>query len=111
MTGCRDRPCRSIASGQAVEIPVHTADQIEGFLSLAEDRNARGRICHFSGRDEVSLLELTRLILEPCNVRKSSGHVPAGACRLLVTVIRKSDWPDFMRWVLYRQGSVSSPPR
>lgn len=72
-----------IGSGQALKAPVHTADLMEGFLALAGNRNAWGRIYNFSGNEEITVLELTRLILELHEVRKPIVHLPVPVCRLL----------------------------
>lgn len=75
-----------IGKGDSLKAPVHTADLVAAFIALAENPAAYGQTYHLSGGEEISMLDLTKLILEIHGARRPILHIPTALCRLVAAL-------------------------
>jgi nucleoside-diphosphate-sugar epimerase len=78
-----------IGNGKALKRPVFVDDIIDGLASLNECTKSYGKIYNFSGGEEISMLDFSRLCLRLLQQpRKSIVPVPIGICRLIARLMR-----------------------
>lgn len=77
-----------IGRGRALKNPVHLDDLVEGLLRLAGCRAAYGKTYAFCGGEEISMLELARLLLSLRGESRPFVHLPVPVCRLAARVLQ-----------------------
>lgn len=77
-----------IGDGSAIKRPVWSEDVVTGLASLAESRQALGKTYNLSGRDPITMLELSRLLLEHADRPRFFVHLPVWLCVALAYVLK-----------------------
>ncbi len=70
-----------IGPGKALKNPVHVDDLMEGFLAVVNNPVAYGKAYNFSGGEEITILDLSRLMLRHHGGAKSFVKLPVPLCR------------------------------
>jgi NADH dehydrogenase len=69
-----------IGTGRAIKRPVWSEDVVTGLLSIAANRRALGKTYNLSGRDPITLRELSRLLLEHADRPRFFLPLPVWLC-------------------------------
>ena len=77
-----------IGSGQAKKRPVHVDDLIEGLLKLAGCRRSYNQSYNLCGAEEISIIELARLMLKHNGLKKPFIRIPVPLCTLIALTLR-----------------------
>lgn len=75
-----------IGDGTAMKRPVHCDDLMSGFLAVAGNPKAFGKIYAFSGGEAISIGEMAKLMLEHVGEKKPFIHIPVPICKLMARV-------------------------
>lgn len=78
-----------IGQGSALKSPVHTDDVVEGLIAIAGNPKTFGKIYAFSGGENISMVNLSRLMLEHQGLRKPFMPIPVWACRMLAGGLKR----------------------
>lgn len=78
-----------IGSGKALKNPVHVDDLMKGFLAVANNPKAYGKIYNFCGSEEISIRELGELMLKHQGISKPMVSVPLSVCKAIAAVSSK----------------------
>jgi NADH dehydrogenase len=70
-----------IGRGDSLKNPVHTDDIMQGLIAIAGNPNAYGKTYGFSGGENLSMRELSRLMLKHRGKRRVFVSIPVWACR------------------------------
>jgi nucleoside-diphosphate-sugar epimerase len=77
-----------IGNGRALKRPVWAGDVVDGLLRLANNPQTFGKLYNFSGGEAISMLDLSRLILEHSGQRRLFLHLPVPLCVAVARVAR-----------------------
>jgi NADH dehydrogenase len=77
-----------IGSGGAIKRPVWSEDVVSGLASLAQSQVALGKTYNLSGRDPITMLELSRLLLASADRPRFFVHLPVWLCVALAYVLK-----------------------
>ena len=75
-----------IGAGNAVKRPVWAGDIVDGLLRVAGNPKTYGKLYNFSGAEPITMLELSRLILEHRGKRRPFVRLPVPLCSALARV-------------------------
>lgn len=77
----------SIGNGSARKRPVWAEDVVDGLLRLAGNSVALGKTYNFSGSEAITMLELTKLLLEHHDAERPILCLPVWLCSALAWVL------------------------
>ncbi|MBW2704137.1 MAG: NAD-dependent epimerase/dehydratase family protein [Deltaproteobacteria bacterium] len=72
-----------IGDGRALKNPVHADDLMDGLLRLAGCQAAHDKTYDFCGGEEISMRELSHLMLKHKGMDKPFVHLPVAWCKLI----------------------------
>ncbi len=78
-----------IGSGQALKNPVHVDDLMAGFLAVVNNPVAYGKTYNFSGGEDISIIDLARLMLEHQGRGKPFVKLPVPLCSAAASVMAR----------------------
>jgi nucleoside-diphosphate-sugar epimerase len=79
-----------IGSGNALKNPVHVDDLMRGFLAVANNPKAYGKIYNFCGSEEITIRELGKLMLRHQGISKPMVSIPVPICKLIAAITAKT---------------------
>lgn len=77
-----------IGRGRALKNPVHTADTLQGLLTIAGNEKTYGKIYNLSGGEEISIWDLGKLMLKHQGMKKVFIPIPVPACILISKLMK-----------------------
>lgn len=87
-----------IGSGRAMKRPVHCDDLMEGFLALAGNEKAYGKIYAFSGGEAISIRDMAKLMLKHVGENRYFIHIPVPICCLFAWVAEMTQEKPLLTW-------------
>ena len=78
-----------IGRGRAKKNPVFLDDIVKGLSALAYNKKTYGKIYNFSGGQEISIWDMTKLVLKHKGIKKLFIPVPVFLCNILATILEK----------------------
>jgi NADH dehydrogenase len=88
-----------IGKGDVIKRPVYVDDIVEGLLAIQGNKNAYGKTYNFSGGEEITILDFTRLCLKLMGMpKKAIIHLPVWFCLFLAQVMKVSMRRPPLRW-------------
>lgn len=76
-----------IGRGQALKNPVHVDDMLAGFLSVAGNEKAYGKVYNFTGSEEIPIWDLGKLMLKHRGHDRPFVPIPVPVCKLISSVM------------------------
>ncbi len=78
-----------IGTGKALKNPVHVDDLMRGFLAVPGNQKAYGKIYQFSGGEEITIWDLSKLMLKHQGIYKPFVPIPVSLCKLISKLMQK----------------------
>lgn len=78
-----------IGRGRALKNPVHTEDIMKGVIAIAGNPRTYGKTYAFSGGEEISIWDLSRLMLKHQGLSRPFVPIPVWACRALAFLLAR----------------------
>ena len=78
-----------IGRGRAKKNPVFLDDIVKGLSALAYNKKTYGKIYNFSGGQEISIWDMTKLVLKHKGIKKLFIPVPVFLCNILAAILEK----------------------
>jgi NADH dehydrogenase len=79
-----------IGRGRAKKNPVFVDDLVQGMLAIANNPKAYGKIYNFSGGEEISIWDLSHLMLRQQGLSKLFIPIPIPICRLVAFIMERT---------------------
>jgi nucleoside-diphosphate-sugar epimerase len=99
-----------VGRGQAMKNPVYAEDLIAGLVEIAGNEKTFGKMYHFSGGQEIPMIDLVRLMLRHQGSKKPIICVPLFLCRLLAWFFgRVSKKPPLTAYSISRIEAEANP--
>ena len=87
-----------IGEGRSLKNPVHTEDIMEGLIAIAGNPKTHGKTYAFSGGEEISIRDLSRLMLKHQGISKPFVSIPVWACQTLAWGLGKVTKQPPLTW-------------
>jgi len=87
-----------IGRGRALKNPVHVDDLMRGFLAVAGNPKAYGKIYAFTGGEEITIWDLARLMLKHHGMSKPMIPLPASLCTGLARIFERTMSKPPLTW-------------
>lgn len=87
-----------IGRGRSLKNPVHTEDIMEGLIAIAGNPQTHGKTYAFSGGEEISIWDLSKLMLEHQGISKPFLPIPVWACRAVSWILGKVTKQPPLTW-------------
>jgi nucleoside-diphosphate-sugar epimerase len=92
-----------VGRGDALKTPVLADDIMKGLLKIAGNEQTYGKTYNFTGGEEISIRDLTRLIMKHKGISKPVLHIPEPVCRLMAFIMERTmARPPLTRYAISR---------
>jgi len=99
-----------VGRGHARKNPVYVEDIGRGLLAIADNPKSHGKTYNFCGGEEISIRDLSKLMLRHQGVSKPFLHVPVPLCRAAAFVMEKTmKNPPLTRYAISRIEQDATP--
>ncbi len=87
-----------IGRGRALKNPVHTEDIMKGLIAIAGNERTYGKIYAFSGGEDISIWDLSKLMLKHQGLSRPFLAIPVWACRLVAWALGQVMADPPLKW-------------
>jgi nucleoside-diphosphate-sugar epimerase len=85
-----------VGRGRAKKNPIFVDDIVKGLSAVAYNKKTYGKIYNFSGGQEISIRDMSKLILKHQNIKKMFIPVPVFLCKVLAYIMEKTMKEPFL---------------